>query len=268
VEQLLDRRDPDLVRTLLDSNYELFHFTEQHIKEGHRLLENMINATKVLHVLRRVVPQMCNTPRSILYVKAASGSLAGSAIVRELLIAIKKAPSNVLQDILQALQALDQDDGFQLSGQAQEGLHVLFKDSADITVPLRSEHDLRNETMRTTIVASKVELSKQKAALSKKDAAYSKLLSAFHDRLEVWFSNMLINPQDLFLHEILMYDTKAPQRAVFTPKTRGVIERALSLPHDYLNCSCCQVSRAGDIFEVGIALSVERGPCRQNPAAK
>lgn len=216
----------------------------------------MVDATKILHIVRSVIPQMPDIPRSTLYVKAASGNLGGSAIVRELLFSIRKASSDVLQGILQTLQALDHGLEFTVSQGILEGLRGLLKDNTDSTVPLRSEHDLRNETMRTTIIASKVELSKQKATLSKNDAAYSKLLATFHDRLDAYFSEMFATPQDLFPYEILMYDLKAPQRAVFTPKPRSVVERALSSPHDYLNCSCCQVSAAGDGFEVGIAPEV------------
>ncbi|KAH0143208.1 hypothetical protein KCU67_g13672, partial [Aureobasidium melanogenum] len=104
---------------------------------------------------------------------------------------------------------------------------------------LRSEQDLHNATLRTTVVAKKVELSKQKSTLTKGDAAYSDILRRFVEALETDFDVALINPKDLVFNEIFMYDLKSPHRDVFMPKPRAAIERALASPHDYLDCECC-----------------------------
>merc|ERR1712000_106404 len=103
---------------------------------------------------------------------------------------------------------------------------------------MRSEHDIRNDTLRTTVVAQKVQLSRHKAKLSEKDEAYSKIVTAFHDLLSNMFGN-LQNPLDMFGNEILIYDLRMPHRASLMSKPRFAIERALSSPHDYLNCQCC-----------------------------
>ena len=42
-----------------------------------------------------------------------------------------------------------------------------------------------------------------------------------------------------FLNEILVFDYKRPIMEAFIPRPRYKIERALSKPHDYLNCDCC-----------------------------
>ena len=39
-----------------------------------------------------------------------------------------------------------------------------------------------------------------------------------------------------------LYDSRSPLKDVFTPRPRPVMERALSRPHDYLGCNCCQTS--------------------------
>ena len=75
--------------------------------------------------------------------------------------------------------------------------------------------------------------------MSESATAYSKLLDSFHDWFEEFFQDRLVKVHHLFLREIFLYDLRATHRAVFAAKTRFSIERALSSPHDYLNCSCC-----------------------------
>ncbi|KAK3044647.1 hypothetical protein LTS18_000731 [Coniosporium uncinatum] len=168
-----------------------------------------------------------------------SGGLYGSPMLRELLLSIKRVSSDVLVEILDEL-LYSQVDLPQCEGFQQE-LIALVKSAGVSKAVLRSEHDLRNETLRTTVVSQKVELSKQKATLSKDDAAYSRLLNKFHDFMQAYFAGKFVAPKSLFLHEVFIYDMKAPHRATFGPKARYAIERALSSPHDYLNCECCDV---------------------------
>ena len=73
--------------------------------------------------------------------------------------------------------------------------------------------------------------------------SYSNLLDELTDLLEEYLK--FENPLDQFLHEIWIYDSKSPYREVFTPKPRHAIERALSVPHDYLGCTCCKASEEG-----------------------
>jgi origin recognition complex subunit 3 len=109
----------------------------------------------------------------------------------------------------------------------------------DVSTPLRTQHDVRNDSLRTTVVAQKVLLSKHKAALSEQDKAYSDLVGRFHDELDAYFASSFIDPQTLFLSELLIYDLKSPHTEVFQPKPRFSLERALATPHDYLGCDCC-----------------------------
>jgi origin recognition complex subunit 3 len=118
-------------------------------------------------------------------------------------------------------------------------LYDLLKDKQDTWTPLRSEDDVQNSTLRTTVVAQKVELSKQKSTLSKRDAAYTKVLRKFTDLLEQYFQKTLIDPKSLPFNEVFIYDLKSPHREVFTPRPRHAIERTLAAPHDYLDCDCC-----------------------------
>lgn len=247
---MLDDGEAALVRYLLESDIVLFKNVKEQLEEGQLRISNMVKAIETLYALRRCSPKMPIIPRSSLYVRAVSGELNGSPAVRELLLSVKKASSDILVQILDALLASTPEDALSIMLSLRERLVALMESNEDSSTPLRSEHDLRNETFRTTIVAQKVELSKQKSALSKKDAAYSKLVDECHSRLEAYFAEMFINPQELFLHEIFLYDLKSPHKDAFTPRPRYAVERALSAPQDYLGCDCCHSAAGSDGTEV------------------
>jgi origin recognition complex subunit 3 len=92
-------------------------------------------------------------------------------------------------------------------------------------------------------VAQKVQLSKRESILSNHDTAFTSAIDNFAGILEEYFN--FDSPLHLFLHEIWIYDSKSPYREVFTPRPRYAIERALSVPHDYLGCTCCKASTDG-----------------------
>ncbi|KAI9828711.1 MAG: hypothetical protein M1832_001814 [Thelocarpon impressellum] len=168
-------------------------------------------------------------------------------MVRELLLSVKKLSSDVLVKLLHQIMSLDVQ-----SSTLTDEVSAIRKDLDTLTEsrdssddPFRSEHDLRHETLRTTIVAQKVEISKQRSSLSEKDSAYSKIVHRTHKCLQRYFTTSLVSPQSLFLHEVFFYDLKSPHRDVFTPKQRHAVERALATPHDYLGCTCCGENAEG-----------------------
>ena len=180
------------------------------------------------------------TPWSELYITAMSGELNDSTLIRETLLAVKKLPSDRMEDMLRQLS-----DHIPAMKRIQKDLVKLISATSDQAVPLRSEHDMHHNTLRTTVVAQKVELSKQAAALSKQDMEYSAIVNRAVIVLQGYYQETLINPQDLFLHELFLYDAKTPYRDAFTPKPRYAVERALSSPHDYLGCNCCDSIESG-----------------------
>ncbi|KAH0565083.1 hypothetical protein GP486_001523 [Trichoglossum hirsutum] len=241
VEKLLDGNQPQRVRLLLDDN-SLLSTLMSHISHCRNVTNRLLDAIKVLGVSRGCLQGKSNAPLSELYVKAVSGELKGSVIVRDLLLSVKKMPSDALSRLLGKL-AVHMGNGGALDELqlVNNNLQTLINSGNGREQQLRSEHDIRHETLRTTVVAQKVEISMQKNALSKKDTAYSKLVRQVHDILENYFSANLIDPHGIFLYEIFFYDLRSPHRDVFTPKPRFTIERALSAPHDYLGCNCCGV---------------------------
>jgi origin recognition complex subunit 3 len=243
------------VRKLLDSDEYLFEVAIRKLAESQRLINNIARAVHLLHVCRPHVLNAQSAPRSDLFVKALAGQLVNAPILREILLAVKKSASDLLLKVLTDLVPLlgEEDEG--TVSRILDGLQTLLSQKDGKDEPLRSEHDIRNETLRTTVVANKVLLSKHKSNLSEKDVAYSKLVNEFHDWLKTHLEEHLQDPETFFMHEVLIYDLRGPHRSALIPKTRHAVERALFCPHDYLGCTCC-VSNNQDVDgEVFTALS-------------
>ena len=165
-----------------------------------------------------------------------SGKLLTSPILRESLLLIKKMSSENLEELLVQLSTLEE---------AIPSLPSILSDLETLTSmhpnPIRSSHEINHQNVKgMTILAQKVELSAHSLTPTHQDKGYSALVDRAHMALHNFFHETLITPQSLFLHEILIYDLKSPHRDVFAPKPRAAVERALSSPHDYLGCECCE----------------------------
>lgn len=227
------------------SLYEIIRYK---IREGHKRLRAIIHALEAIRTFQSCVASKSVIPWSELYISGMSGKLRDSSLINETLLSIRKLPSDSMEDLLVKLSV------FQIPS-----LPAVLKDLEALTSPLlqplRSSHAIHHRTLRTTVVAQKVELSALCSTLSPQDLAYSKIVDRTHDLLQEYFRITLVNPADIFLHEILIYDLKSPLRDVFAPKSRAVIERALSSPHDYLGCDCCD-GQEGALSETQPATSV------------
>lgn len=226
------------VRELLEFDQHLFQQLVKSKETGQHALSTLSHAAQVLFSIRTSL-QMSPTVRlSSIWARAAAGDMTGSPLLRETLLSVKKISSDKFVELLAASTAL-QGAFFDIKlGTFEQELNNLIE-KKDTSAPLRTQHDVRNDSLRTTVVAQKVLLSKHKAALSEQDKAYSDLVGRFHDALEMYFQSAFIDPQTLFLSEVLIYDLKSPHTEVFQPKPRFAIERALATPHDYLGCDCC-----------------------------
>lgn len=119
---------------------------------------------------------------------------------------------------------------------------------------LRSKYHTQSRVLRTTVVAQKVQLSRDTAALSEDDKAFSKLVDTLTDALTEHLACEA--PRELFLHEAWLYDYESPHRDIFVPAPGAALERALSRPHDYLACSCCSTTPAGGLASTMPATSI------------
>ncbi|KAI9802243.1 MAG: hypothetical protein M1825_002964 [Sarcosagium campestre] len=248
VENLVENKDLEEASLLIGNDHHLRDTLDKRIAETAQAIRRTLRTARLLHIQRSCIPGRSPTPLSTIYVKALTGELKTSFIGRDLLQAIKKMSSDALDTLLEVSlsdEAGLADLGINFTAYKTE-LHELTRSSPDRPPTiLRSGDDVRHDTLRTTVVAQKVELSKHRDSLSKQDSAYTTLVHRLHATLETCFSEHLIDPRRLFLHEIFLYDLRSPHRDVFTPKPRFAIERALSRPHDYLGCECCRGTAGG-----------------------
>ncbi|KAL9054076.1 MAG: hypothetical protein Q9206_003689 [Seirophora lacunosa] len=239
-EKMLDRNDAQTVKRLLDDDEFLQETVIEEIGKGKETLDSMLTVVDLLLSIHSCLDFKSTESWSNVYIKAMAGELRDSAVVEETLIAIRKLPSDSLASLLNLLSNSTVHDMLTYA----DDLRKLESQKDDAT-PLRSEHNTHHQSLRTTIVAQKVELSTHVSSLSEQDRAYSRLVNRVYDSLKEYFQKALVTPQELFLHEVLIYDFKSPHREVFAPKPRHAIERALSSPRDYLGCNCCKGAQHG-----------------------
>ncbi|KAL1603906.1 Origin recognition complex subunit 3 [Paraconiothyrium brasiliense] len=247
IEHKLEVGETQDVRKLLDSDKFLFELIKELLVIGKNSLSSLSIAAIVLTRIRESLGLTPKVRLSTVWARAASGELLESPLLRETMLSIKKTPSDRLMRVIDSLIDLTKRDAG-VDGEdvdlpvelerLHDDLKTLIEDNVS-SGPLRSQDDVRNESVRTTVVAQKVLLSKHRAALSEQDKAYSEIVANLYQQLESYFRFALLDPRTLFLYEILVYDLKSPHTEVFQPKPRLAIERALTTPHDYLGCECC-----------------------------
>lgn len=118
-------------------------------------------------------------------------------------------------------------------------IQKLRSDATDEGHTLRSQYSGQSKILRTTVVAQKVQLSHDTAALTDHDKSYTDLIHRFLEHLQT--TMRIEGACDISFNEVWLYDSKTPSKEVFIPRSRAVLERALSRPHDYLGCSCCRM---------------------------
>lgn len=239
VEVLLEDQDPKRARKLLNDDAALADMVENQLEQCQMRLSELMKCLGAIQIIQDELQNQRESQWSDLYVMALSGKLLESNLIHDLLLSAKKLPSDRMYSLLSRLD-------IHISGSEASGLKETLKDlkrlvrsSKNQVTPLRSEHDIRSKSLRATVVAQKVELSNDRDALSVDDLSYSSIVKRVDGLLKGYLEEKLFNLQDLPLHELLVYNAKSVHRDAFTPRPRFALERALSLPHDYLDCSCC-----------------------------
>ncbi|EEY18536.1 origin recognition complex subunit [Verticillium alfalfae VaMs.102] len=193
---------------------------------------------------------------SQLYLKAVAEGIDLSSVDIGILTNIKRLqPADfirMVESLLQTLGQGDQDLGLEEwkseSQEAQDlasSLEACLSESRELLSAaqrdgntLRSSYSGSSRILRTTVVAQKVQLSRDSAALSDADKAFTKIVDNVASLLQ---GAAHCEPAtDSFLHEAWLYESKMPYRDVFVPRPRVVFERSLMRPHDYLACDCCR----------------------------
>lgn len=156
--------------------------------------------------------------------------------------------SSILQRLLDAVRNGSQELG--MKGWASEDkkfVHTLsdmlerlnsLQSQSQLTgTPLRSQYTAQTKLLRTTVVAQKVQLSRDETSLSDEDKAFTELVDGLARSLADEISCQPANA--ILFHELWMYVSISPHKDVFIPRPGTILERALAKPHDYLACTCC-----------------------------
>lgn len=117
-------------------------------------------------------------------------------------------------------------------------LDQLRATAAEQDIPLRSRYSGQSRVMRTTVIAQRVQLSRDTAALRDEDNQFTEIIDTVVKLLADYLG--VPSAGSMFLSEAWLYDSRAPLRDVLVPRPQLVFKRCLTRPHDYLGCSCCK----------------------------
>jgi len=249
MEYKIDHGQAAEVKQLLESDGYLYDFVRASIDDGHTSCQNILDAARLYQELLTIVTSQVSSSAIDNMLRAMSGSLQTTSEYKNLCMLLRCSNPEVLRQCLNVATSSRDDSLANFAQPALNSLSSLLQDRQDGSAPL----SISSSSLRTAVVAKKIELRRSSSQLTKSDSAFSEILSGLTDALEDYFDRTLIQPKSLVLHELFLFDLKSPSRQVFAPKPRFVIERALSTPHDYLACDCCAPD--ADVDRDAISLS-------------
>ncbi|KAI1105215.1 origin recognition complex subunit 3 N-terminus-domain-containing protein [Jackrogersella minutella] len=247
VETAVEKNKVKQARLLLNNDQHLMTLLRGSLKDAHRWSLNVLQKVKILTASKNFSADCTR-----LYLEAISHGIDLDQIADFTDSIRRMQPTDTevfLGQILDDMNNGDPSLGLDpWANEAEESVSLLTDMLAEVKVlqtdaeeqgnVLRSKYSGQTKVLRTTVIAQKVQLSQDTARLTEEDKSYTDLM----DRLVEHLTKILgcDNAKDLCFNELWFFDMKAPYRDVFIPRPRGVVERALSRPHDYLNCSCCE----------------------------
>ncbi|RAO72730.1 uncharacterized protein BHQ10_008742 [Talaromyces amestolkiae] len=233
-EQLIEEGEAESVRALLLDDSALWKQVHEAVEDGLIQMKELFNKMNTLRSLQTTLQLTKANGNTEMYIRGVSGDLSDSVTIKDLSNQLQKVDSESLRGILAILREKDNMSARLVDvDQYEQKLQSLLA-TQGTNETLRSKHDDQNTSVKTTIVKDKVNLTKTKKKISDVESAYTELLEKFIEELETNLTSRLINPQDLFLHEVFIFDLRNPLRDTFAPRARFCIERALSTPFDYL----------------------------------
>ncbi|OTA64543.1 hypothetical protein K449DRAFT_404067 [Hypoxylon sp. EC38] len=247
VEAAIEKGEIKQARLLLDDDQHLRSLLRDCLQESRRWSLNVLRKLKIF-----TADKNSSADFTVLYLDAISRGIDIDQIT-EFTESIKRMqPSDTeafLNQVLDNVKNGDSSLGLdQWASESEESVLLLSNMLAEVTAlqsdaeeqgnVLRSKYSGQTKVLRTTVIAQKVQLSQDTATLTKEDKAYTDMMDKLVEHLKETLQ--CDSAKNLCFNELWFFDSKAPYRDVFIPRPRGVVERALSRPHDYLNCSCCE----------------------------
>lgn len=247
VENAIEKGQMKEARLLLDDDEHTTTFLQNCLRESGQWLRNLLRKLKIL-----TSGMIAPVDFTGLYLDAISDGIGFNQIT-EFTDSIKRMqPADVATSLTRVLGNIENGDASlgldSWADEAEESVSIftdalarieaLQADAEEKGNVLRSKYGGQTRVLRTTVVAQKVQLSQDTATLTPEDTLYTKLVDDIVQHITETLH--CDGAKNLCLNELWLFDSKTPYKDVFIPRPRGVIERALSRPHDYLNCSCCE----------------------------
>ncbi|KAL6906819.1 origin recognition complex subunit 3 N-terminus domain-containing protein [Trichoderma evansii] len=145
------------------------------------------------------------------------------------------------------LQPASKEEDMALLGFLEETLsrlEQLESDAESAGITLLTKYSSQSKVMRTTVIAQRVQLSRDSAALRDEDKQLTDIVDAVSERLTVHIRAS--RPEKVLFSETWLYDSRSPLRDIMVPRPRVTFKRSLARPYDYLACSCCRGDDAED----------------------
>lgn len=215
----------------MDDDVYLAEEVKRHIGIGQRKMTLLFCAVELMHELSERTGLTLDQKWSDLACEALEGVLGDSERSQNLTAAIQKCPASQLLEIVTHITTHwpDVEDVAAIN-------HDLANlvNASDSPENILSGYHPKHSTMQTTVSQRKMMLSKSRAKLSQNETAYTMIVDRLCKVLDIYFDRCLIAPATMFLVEILVYDLRLPARDAVTARPRFAIEKALSVPLNYL----------------------------------
>lgn len=255
VDRLLDTEEPSSVeeaRALLEQDEVLRGRIYQSAVERDSWIDKTLRALAILEATGAQVGTFSESYVNALEygITAEDGSTLATKVQRleaEEIAALIQRVASIFDEDEQSLglepSTSEEDQALRDALMVQGGaLDRLRSAATEQDVSLRSKYSGQSRVMRTTVIAQRVQLSRDSAALSDEDKQFTDVIDEVVKLLVGYLTTSSANV--IFLSEAWLYDSRAPLRDVLVPRPQVIFKRCLTRPHDYLGCACCKSSDA------------------------
>lgn len=244
VENMLEDGHHVGARQLLESNEHVLKLVETAMKDRNAWISNLLRCTQILVSLGIDKNDFTDT-----FIELMTDGIELNSEDSAVVDAVQKlGPKQIISTMERVQVALTTNDGVRTPTSDDDRVSSQLAElvaSAQRTVAtaeeaghtLRSQYSGQTKVVRTTVIAQRVQLSRDSATLTDTDKDFTNTVDSFVALLRKECS---CEPATgVPLHEIWFYNSRTPYRDVFVPKPRAVFERSLTRPRDYLGCDCC-----------------------------
>lgn len=244
VESKLEDGNHVDARRLLESDEHVLGLVETAMKDRKVWISNLLRCTQILVSLGTSKNDFTDT-----FVELMAEGIDLNPEDSAVIDAVQKLDPEQIITTMEGVQAaLTTNDGLRTLTSDDDGVSSQLADllaSAQQTVAaaeedghtLRSQYSGQTKVVRTTVIAQRVQLSRDSATLTDTDKEFTNIVDSFVSLLQ---KECFCEPAtSVPLHEVWFYNSRTPYRDVFVPKPHAVFERSLTRPRDYLACDCC-----------------------------